>query len=114
MEQRVLEVRDAHPVWNARKIRRVLQRTLSDVPAASTIGQILKRHGRISADATALTHPGQRFEHEAPNDLTQMAFKGPFQAGQSRCFPLTVLDADSRYSMLLEACEIERTETGQP
>ena len=41
IEQLVLEVRDAHPVWNARKIRRVLQRTQTAVPAASTIGQIL-------------------------------------------------------------------------
>src|ERR1700730_1339626 len=51
IEQLVLEVRDAHPVWNARKIRRVLQRTLSAVPAASPIGQILKRDGRIMAEA---------------------------------------------------------------
>jgi transposase InsO family protein len=114
IEQLVLEVRDAHPVWNARKIRRVLQRTQTVVPAASTIGQILRRHGRISADASALIHPWQRFEHEAPNDLLQMDFKGHFQVGQSRCFALTVLDDHSRYSMLLEACENERTETVQP
>ena len=43
-----------------------------------------------------------------------MDFKGHFQVGQSRCFPLTVLDDHSRYSMLLEACENERTETVQP
>jgi transposase InsO family protein len=114
IEQLVLEVRDAHPVWNARKIRRVLQRTLTVVPAASTIGQILKRHGRISADASALIHPWQRFEHDAPNDLLQMDFKGHFQVGQGRCFPLTVLDDHSRYSLLLQACENERTETVQP
>lgn len=114
IEQLVLEVRDAHPVWNARKIRRVLQRTLSVVPAASTIGQILKRHGRISADASALIHPWQRFEHDAPNDLLQMDFKGHFQIGQGRCFPLTVIDDHSRYSMLLQACDNERTETVQP
>jgi transposase InsO family protein len=114
IEQLVLEVREAHPVWNARKIRRVLQRTLSVVPAASTIGEILKRHGRISADASALIHPWQRFEHDAPNDLLQMDFKGHFQVGQGRCFPLTVLDDHSRYSMLLQACENERTETVQP
>jgi transposase InsO family protein len=114
IEQLVLEVRDAHPVWNARKIRRVLQRTMTVVPAASTIGQILKRHGRISADASALIHPWRRFEHDAPNDLLQMDFKGHFQVGHGRCFPLTVLDDHSRYSMLLQACENEQTETVQP
>jgi transposase len=55
IEQLVLEVRDAHPVWNARKIRRVLQRTLPAVPAASTIGQILKRHGSASSTMLPMT-----------------------------------------------------------
>jgi transposase InsO family protein len=87
---------------------------MATVPAASTIGQILKRHGRISADASALIHPWQRFEHEAPNDLLQIDFKGHFQIGQGRCYPLTVLDDHSRYSLLLEACPDERTETVQP
>src|SRR4051812_49127040 len=52
MEQKILEVREAHPVWNARKIRHVLERRGEHPPAASTIGQVLKRHGRISVAAS--------------------------------------------------------------
>jgi len=47
IEQKVLAIRDAHPVWNARKIRRLLKPQLEQgqlLPAASTIGQILKRN----------------------------------------------------------------------
>jgi len=67
IEQAVLAVRDAHPVWNARKIRRVLQRESGEqsVPAASTIGQILKRNGRISEAASEAAEPWLRFEHDS-------------------------------------------------
>src|SRR6185503_4140114 len=39
IEEMLLSIRDEHPHWNARKIRRVLQRTVRGVvPAASTVG----------------------------------------------------------------------------
>jgi transposase InsO family protein len=114
MEERILAVRDAHPVWNARKIRKVLQRELrasQQVPAASTIGQILKRHGRISEAASEAAHEWQRFEHGEPNELSQIDFKGNFETGEGRCYPLTMLDDHSRYAQILTACTNERTET---
>ena len=114
IEKLVLEVRDAHPVWNARKIRRLLQqqwRSDLHVPAASTIGQILKRNGRINDAASAASHDWQRFEHQAPNELSQIDFKGNFETGQGRCYPLTMLDDHSRFSLVLKACTNERGET---
>ena len=114
IERRVLELRDAHPVWNARKIRRLLARELRDgqhLPAASTIGQILKRNGRIREEASAAAHAWQRFEHDAPNDLSQIDFKGHFATAQGRCYTLTMIDDHSRYAQILKACTDERTET---
>jgi transposase InsO family protein len=111
MERKILEVRDAHPVWNPRKIRRVLQNRGEHPPAASTIGQVLKRNGRISAAASEAAQPWQRFEHPAPNDLSQIDFKGFIETGQGRCYPLTMLDDHSRFSQILKACTNERTET---
>jgi transposase InsO family protein len=114
IEEQILMVRDAHPVWNARKIRKVLQRDFEldeHVPAASTIGQILKRNGRISEAASAAAHEWQRFEHAAPNELSQIDFKGSFETGQGRCYPLTMIDDHSRYAQILKACTDERTET---
>jgi len=116
IEQLVLEIRDAHPFWNARKIRRLLERELRSeqcVPAASTIGAILKRNGRIDPKATAKAHQWQRFEHAAPNELSQIDFMGHFAVGERRCYPLTMLDDHSRYAQLLVACANERTETVQ-
>jgi transposase InsO family protein len=111
MVQKILEVRDTHPVWNARKIRRVLERREERVPAASTIGEILKRNGRISAAASEAAKPWQRFERAVPNELSQIDFKGFFETGQGRCYPLTMLDDHSRFSQILKACTNEQTVT---
>jgi transposase len=48
VEARVLEVRDAHPAWGARKIARCLEREGIKAPAVSTVHEILRRHGRIT------------------------------------------------------------------
>jgi len=111
LESKILEVRDAHPVWNARKIRRVMQNRGEDPPAASTIGQVLKRHGRISEAASEAAQAWHRFEHAAPNELSQIDFKGFIETGQGRCYPLTMLDDHSRFSQILKACPNEQTET---
>ena len=114
IEQKVLAIRDAHPVWNARKIRRLLKAKLDEgerLPAASTVGQILRRHGRIREEASAAAHAWHRFEHDAPNELSQIDFKGHFATGEGRCYPLTMIDDHSRYSQILKACTNERTET---
>ncbi len=114
IEQLILEIRDQHPVWNARKIRHLLRRQLradQHLPAASTVGQVLKRNGRIREAASAAAHQWHRFEHEAPNELSQIDFKGHFATGEGRCFPLTMIDDHSRYSQVLKACTNERTET---
>src|SRR5262245_55106266 len=114
-EQQVLTLRDAHPAWGARKIRSRLQ-TLGPVklPASSTIHAILRRHGRINFAESPKHHPWQRFEHEAPNQLWQMDFKGHFLLGDGvRCHPLTVLDDHSRYALCVQACRDEQGRTVQ-
>lgn len=106
LEQLVLAVRQDHPAWGGRKIRRVLQdQGHPSVPAASTITAILWRHGRIDPAEAAKHRPYQRFERAAPNELWQMDFKGQFACGDGRdCYPLTVLDDHSRYAVALLAC----------
>lgn len=116
LEESVLTVRDEHPAWGGRKIRRILlERGFSHVPAPSTITDILSRHGRIKPEDHSLHKAWKRFEHEAPNRLWQMDFKGdfPLEIG-GRCYPLTVLDDHSRFSLCLKACFDERRSTVQP
>jgi transposase InsO family protein len=113
IEARILAIRDAHPVWGARKIARCLEREGLKPPAASTVHAILQRNGRITAALGGAT-ARQRFEMAEPNLLWQMDFKGWVSLGDtSRCHPLTVLDDHSRYDLCLEACADERGSTVQ-
>ncbi len=111
IEAAVLAVRDAHPVWGARKIVRCLERERMQAPARSTVHAILQRHGRI-VPAPGGPIASQRFEREAPNQLWQMDFKGHVAlTGGGRCHPLTVVDDHSRYNVCLEACADEQGRT---
>lgn len=111
MESKILAIRDAHPVWGGRKIRRVLERQGEQAPAASTIQDVLRRNGRITEAASEAATAWHRFERGAPNELSQIDFKGYIETGEGRCYPLTMLDDHSRFAQILEACTNERTET---
>ena len=113
VEAAVLEVRARHPAWGGRKIAAVLKRRGLAAPAASTVTQILRRHG-VELGAFGGGEPNFiRFEHPAPNDLWQMDFKGHVAMRTGRLHPLTVLDDHSRFCLVLAACADERTSTVQ-
>src|SRR6202022_1286714 len=85
MEELVLAVRDEHPAWGGRKIRRRLQDLgRHGVPSASTVTAVLHRHGRIDAAASVQHQPFERFERAAPNELWQMDYKGHFATAAGR------------------------------
>ena len=113
VEERIVKLRAEHPAWGGRKLRRrLLNQGVKCVPSASTITEVLRRHGLLSA--SKLPRDFQRFERSQPNELWQMDFKGHFGMGDGgRCHPLTVLDDHSRYSLVLEACGNERGATVQ-
>jgi transposase InsO family protein len=105
IEQAVLAVRMAHPCWGGRKIATVVKRHGGSAPAPSTVTAILRRHGVWLGRTEGAPEARGRFEHQAPNDLWQMDFKGhvAMQRG-GRCHPLTVLDDHSRYNLVTAAC----------
>ena len=114
-EQRILEIRQEFR-WGPRKIRwRLEQEGWTRVPAKSTVEEVLKRNGLVAEERSRKSRPHRRFEHERPNDLWQMDFKGHFalRTGE-RCHPLLVIDDHSRYLLALQACRNERRETVQP
>jgi transposase InsO family protein len=112
IEAEVLAVRDAHPMWGARKIARCLDRAGHDVPAVSTVHAILRRQGRVSPPAGTPGQPYRRFEKEAPNLLWQMDFKGHMPLGDgTSCHPLTMIDDHSRFALCLAACANEQGTT---
>ena len=90
IETLILNLRKEHISWGGRKLKRRLEDLgYSDIPSATTIGNILKRKGIITDDASAKATAFKRFEHPNPNDLWQMDFKGWFKMDRQRCYPLT-------------------------
>lgn len=114
MEAKVIALRQEHPAWGARKLRRRLQDLGGkEVPATSTITSILHRHGLISQEQSLAAQPYQRFARSAPNQLWQVDFKGDFPLAQGRCHPLCSVDDHSRYNVLLAACPDQQRTTVQ-
>ena len=114
VEQAVLALRHQQPAWGARKLRRRLQdQGVKGLPTASTVHAILRRNDLVDPQESTKHRPWQRFEHDAPNRLWQMDFKGHFATEASRCHPLTVLDDHSRFALGLLACPDQKTQTVQ-
>lgn len=114
LQAHVLALRAMYPAWGARKIAHVLARDHGVQIAASTANWVLRRHGLIDPHASKVATSWQRFEHETPNAMWQMDFKGHFATDSQRCHPLTVLDDHSRFNVVLQALGNERLETVQP
>ena len=115
MEARVIALRRRHPAWGGRKIsRRLGDLGHGEVPAPSTVTDILHRHGLIDAKCSAQHTPWMRFEHPEPNQLWQIDFKGYVDTPAGRCHPLTVLDDHSRFNLVLQACGRTDSATVQP
>lgn len=112
IEQAIIHVRNLHPAWAGEKIKIYLSKKgYKKLPSKKTIDRILKRNGLISVEESEKHKPWIRFEHENPNDLWQMDFKGHFAINEGRCHPLTLLDDHSRFSLLIKACDNERENT---
>jgi transposase InsO family protein len=108
MESRIVSLRREHPHWGGRKLRRLLENEgVEKPPSASTVTEILRRHGLLNGPGAEEPRDWQRFERKHPNELWQMDFKGHFAMLDDRCHPLTVLDDCSRFSILLRACANE-------
>ena len=104
MEAQLVEQRWKHPTWGPLKLRARLQELVPGVdwPAPSTIGEVLKRHGLVTArpSSRAVTRPplSPLTQAESPNEVWTSDFKGQFRMGNRRlCYPLTVADSYSRF-----------------
>lgn len=112
VEEKIIALRKRKPSWGCRKIRAfLLNKGEEDIPAKSTITDVLHRHELIKKEPPNTSVAPGRFEHESPNDLWQADFKGHFAMRKGRCHPLTVLDDHSRYSIGLQAYDNERGDT---
>ena len=111
MEDLIVAARKRYPRWGPRKLHARLVECNPDkyVPSASAIAKVLMRRG--------LTKPRRRTRRgaaigitapfsgcEKPNDVWCIDFKGWFTTSDGlRCYPLTLIDAFSRFLLRCEA-----------
>lgn len=102
---RILALRRQHPTWGPRKLRAVLREASPTLvwPAASTITTLLHRAGLVTRRRRrrAAGRPGGErgpCAAHVPNALWTLDYKGQFRTGDGRwCYPLTIVDAASRF-----------------
>ena len=111
IEREVVKLRLRHPAWGGRKIAWRLAELGQARLAPSTVTHVLHRHGLIEPEASEQATPFKRFEHEHPNAMWQMDFKGTFETLAGPCLPLTVLDDHSRFNLMLNANAKTDTDT---
>ena len=113
LEALIIETHKAYPYWGPRKLRHFLLNEHTDVilPAVSTFSRVLRREGCEVIKNNRSAPATKRFERKEANELWQMDFKGSFMTQLHRCYPLTIIDDYSRYSIGLNACRNERRET---
>lgn len=105
-----LQARDAHPRWGPRKLYGVLHRRFGDeTPAVRTIARILKRANKVRERRKrvpiSVIEQAPTLKASAPNEVWTVDFKGWWRVlDGTRCEPLTVRDAYSRFVLALVAC----------
>ncbi len=116
----ISKLRKAHPRWGPRKLLQRLARLEPDRkwPAASTVGEILKRQGLIiprrRRQLLRAPVPPSPVPH-SPNDVWAMDFKGHFSLSQAgRCHPFTLTDEASRYLLCCHGASTETDDVVRP
>jgi putative transposase len=110
IQDAVVGLRKLHPRWGPRKLRAWLLERYPDIPmpSVSAMSAILKRRGMIRPRPRRRRHPipvTQPFAAcDHPNAVWCVDFKGWFRTQDGeKCYPLTLIDAYSRY---LLRCEV--------
>jgi transposase InsO family protein len=116
VQGRILALKQQHPDYGPRLIhdRLVQHEPLMHWPAASSIGQLLKRHGLVRRRRRR-NHDRERAQLNShltkasePNLVWTADFKGQFRLNTGfgiYCYPLTVMDLNSHFALGIRALD---------
>jgi len=102
IEDAIVRARKQKPRWGPRKLRDalLLANPGAELPSVSTFASIFRRNGLVRPRRRKRSIPpySAPLAHAtAPNAVWCIDFKGHFAVGATRCHPLTITDAYSRY-----------------
>jgi transposase InsO family protein len=102
VEDKIIELKDLHKLWGAKKIRRLLFNECleDDIPSVVTVHKILFNHGLVKPQKRVRrvqpVHP--IFDPQECNEVWSADYKGKFLMGNKiYCHPLTIADSNSRF-----------------
>jgi transposase InsO family protein len=102
VEQKIIELKEKHNLWGAKKIRRLLFNDCytEDIPSIVTVHNILSRHGLVKPQKRCRrvkpVYP--IFDPKECNEVWSADYKGKFYMGNKKyCHPLTIADSKSRF-----------------
>jgi len=102
IEKRLIELRQKHKDWGARKLKILLASEFkkNKIPSETTLNSLLKKHQLIKNKkrrGPKLSKAYPRFDPSKCNEIWSADYKGKFKLGNGRyCYPLTVCDSKSR------------------
>jgi transposase InsO family protein len=108
IEAELIRLKHRYPNWGPSKVKDYLtvEKIPGEWPAASTIGEIYKRHGLVKSRRRRKKVPAhsEPLKHcTAPNEVWSADFKGHFILSNGKyCYPLTITD---NYSRFIFACD---------
>lgn len=114
LRKQIVEWKERHPTWGARKIKVEVERSQKGLilPSCQTVHNILLRAGYVKRRKQRRRVPGYtgRLKPSVhPNEIWGADFKGEFRLGnQKYCYPLTISDHYSRYLLCCEGLETTR------
>ncbi len=98
----ILQLKEKHKLWGAKKIWKLLYNDYSDevIPTVLTVHNILKKHGLVCPQKRLRRvepiHP--IFDPKECNEVWSADYKGKFLMGNKiYCHPLTIADSKSRF-----------------
>lgn len=118
MAGRLVALRHGYPTWGPKKLVAWLEANEPgwDLPAPSTVGEMLKRRGLVQPRKRRTRQPPRTepLRHaDKPNAVWAMDFKGWFRLGDgTRCDPLTITDGFSRYLLCCKAESFDGNKVG--
>ena len=102
VEQKIIELKEKHNLWGAKKIRKLLFNDCcaEDIPSVVTVHNILSRHGFVKPQKRCRrvkpVYP--IFDPKECNEVWSADYKGKFYMGNKKyCHPLTIADSKSRF-----------------
>ena len=102
VEQSILELKDKHKLWGAKKIRILLFKHHPEelIPSVVTVHNILSKNGLVTPQKRTrrVKHVYPIFDPKHCNEVWSADYKGKFLMGNKiYCHPLTIADSKSRF-----------------